>query len=153
MARGAVPEAELENYYVEDKYDEFSRACEEGSAVGCHSLGQWFAVVAEKPAEAYRVFKRNCLERRSGNSCLSAGLMHFKAGRPDEAPEAEAAVGLVKSDPVAVAFFLKACECDPPHEQVRHFLGKPIGVVASARHRCRAVSFSGDDASGGCWWW
>ena len=127
MAKGAFSAEELEGLYVEDKYDEFKIACDDDSAVGCHSLGQWFAVVAEKPVDAFKVFKKNCLERGHGNSCLSSGLLLLKAAKPNDASQAEKEIGLVKSYKESLSFFKKACECDPPHPQVRTCCTRRLG--------------------------
>lgn len=119
MARGAVPEEELEEYYTEEKYHEFKMACDEDSPVGCHSLGQWYALIGQDTLQAYRVFTKNCKERQHGNSCLSAGLLRMRAKPKSKSTTEYVEADLFKSYPQALHFFKLACECDPPHQQVR----------------------------------
>eukprot|EP01138_Halocafeteria_seosinensis_P010179 gb/GECG01010396.1/.p1 GENE.gb/GECG01010396.1/~~gb/GECG01010396.1/.p1 ORF type:complete len:243 (+),score=37.06 gb/GECG01010396.1/:1-729(+) len=66
---------EMQKYY-DDKYDEFYMACEnDRDSTGCHSLGEWWAVVKQDYEKAANIYFPNCHERDHASSCLNLGLL------------------------------------------------------------------------------
>eukprot|EP00500_Bicosoecida_sp_ms1_P001059 CAMPEP_0203810076 /NCGR_PEP_ID=MMETSP0115-20131106/2713_1 /ASSEMBLY_ACC=CAM_ASM_000227 /TAXON_ID=33651 /ORGANISM="Bicosoecid sp, Strain ms1" /LENGTH=242 /DNA_ID=CAMNT_0050718853 /DNA_START=54 /DNA_END=778 /DNA_ORIENTATION=+ len=97
-ARERRKAAELEEQIKGEKFVEFRLACDDGDATGCHSLGEWWALVKEDFGKAADLYRTNCLERRHGPSCYNMGRLHAN-GR-----------GVERSAPATLEFFARGCE-------------------------------------------
>lgn len=86
-ARDRAKAAALEEQIKGEKFVEFRLACDDSDATGCHSLGEWWAVIKEDFEKAADIYRVNCLERKHGPSCYNLGRFHgeFRDGTHDAA--------------------------------------------------------------------